>query len=137
MTNINNIISSIGGWTTSTCAPSGVTTVVGTTTSVTIGPTPKKTRNWTGNPRGRTPERRDALMRNRISYKGFVEQAQYFRREGIQWDCLPFILNYFHNCKRQWKGYRYNSNSWYAQQSLALFLEDIKDYNKREELGLN
>ncbi len=105
--------------------------------STVVGGTPKKTRNWTGRARGRTPQQVAEFMRKRISYQDFVKQAQQFRKQGIRWDTLPFILQYWHNCKRQWRGYRYNSNAWYAQQSLDLFLEDIKDYDKREELGLN
>ena len=129
--NINNITNTSGNWTLIS------NNIPNINTTVNITATPKKTRNWTGKPRGRTPEQINTLMRNRISYKNFVEQAQQFRKEGIQSECLPFILKYCHACRRQWKGYRYNSNGWYAQQSLDLFLEDIKDYNKREELKLN
>lgn len=106
-------------------------------TSTVVGGTPKKTRNWTGKPRGRTPAQKDEFIRKRISYQDFVKQAQQFRKQGIQWDTLSFILRYFHNCKRQWRGYRYSSNGYWAEQSLELFLEDINNYDKREELGLN
>ena len=54
--NINNITNTSGNWTLIS------NNIPNINTTVNITATPKKTRNWTGKPRGRTPEQINIVM---------------------------------------------------------------------------
>ena len=97
----------------------------------------KKTRIFTGNPKGKNEEEKLANIRKRKSYEWLVTTAKFFRERGISVDCLPVVLGFILNKRCMYKGgFAYSSHRLWARQSFDVFVQDIKDFNRLCELGL-
>lgn len=97
-----------------------------------------KKRKFTGLPKGKTLEEQNSNIRKRVSYRWIVQEAQYFRSKGVPLHSISVVMKYIIELRCSYKGgFAYNSNRYWARQSLHLFLEDIKDHKMVEELKLN
>lgn len=92
-----------------------------------------KFRRWTGIAKGRTTEQKEENIRKRTSYKYFLDLARSFKDVGIDIRHFPYLLNLIHSNKK----YRYGTNAYWAAQSLSVFINDLKSYDRLQEMKLN
>lgn len=118
------------------CSQVSTTTMTYSAIVASAAPAPIRVRNWTGKPKGKTPEQQIENIRKRKSYQHIVDEAKRFRDKGIDIEHIPFILNYIISLKSDYRLFPYRGRGHYYKQCFEVFCKDIKNYDKRQELGL-